>query len=267
MQPHAPMDDMNSKQKTPGEHEDRNAGRGADKNLPFGDSGKPDSEPGPEARLLSLAQAGDAEAQFRLSEMYQSGEEGVPFDFAESTRWVMAAAEQGHPLAQEFLGEVYYEGDGVEQDFEQAAKWFRAAARAGDPDAQFYLGRMYAREEADMEDDPDAEQWLTVAESVCCDANSHIFASLQGFYEDGTLPRPGEPKSFQGMRRAASIGVRMAQYDLGSAYLNGEGVERDEAEAAKWFRKAAMQGCRVSQLALGVIALGGTPMDHARSPG
>ena len=26
-----------------------------------------------------------------------------------------------------------------------------------------------------MEDDPDAEQWLTVAESVCCDANSHIF--------------------------------------------------------------------------------------------
>ena len=103
-------------------------------------------------RILSLARGGDPEAQFKLSEMYQSGDGRVPFDFAESTRWLIAAAEQGHTVAQELPGEAYYEGYGVEQDFEQAAKWLRAAAKKGNPDAQFQLGRMYARGEADMED-------------------------------------------------------------------------------------------------------------------
>ena len=253
------MDDMKNQRKAPEEYRNRNAGRGPDKGFPVGDSGKPDSEPGPD-RILSLARGGDPEAQFKLSEMYQSGDGRVPFDFAESTRWLIAAAEQGHTVAQEFLGEAYYEGDGVEQDFEQAAKWLRAAAKKGNPDAQFYLGRMYAREEADMEDDPDAERWIAVADSVCYDAKSHLFASLQGLFEDGTLPRPGEPESFHGLRRAAVAGQRAAQYVLGSAYLNGEGVERDEAEAAKWFRKAAMQGCRRSQAALGVMFLRGGGM-------
>ena len=247
---------MKSKQEAPGEHRSRNAGRGSDTDLPFGDGGRPDSEPGPEVRILSLARGGDPESQFKLSEMYQSGDGRVPFDFAESTRWLIAAAEQGHTTAQEFLGEAYYEGDGVEQDYEQAAKWFRAAAKVGDQDAQFYLGRMYARDEADMKDDPDAERWLAVADAVCCDPKSHLWASLMGLYEDGTLPKPGEPKSFHVLRRAAAVGMRVAHYELGCAYLNGEGVERDKAEAERWFRRAAVRGCRRSQVALGVMSRG-----------
>ncbi len=253
------MDDMKNQRKAPEEYGNRNAGRGPDKGSPVGDSGKPDSEPGPD-RILSLARGGDPEAQFKLSEMYQSGDGRVPFDFAESTRWLIAAAEQGHTVAQEFLGESYYEGDGVEKDFEQAAKWFKVAAKAGNLDARFHLGRMYARGEADMKDDPDGERWLAVADSVFYDYNSLFWASLMGLYDDGTLPRPDEPESFHWLRRAAVAGQRAAQYVLASAYLNGERVDLDKAEAAKWFRKAAIQGCKRSQAALGVMFLRGEGM-------
>ena len=34
----------------------------------------------------------------------------------------------------------------------------------------------------------------------------------------------------------------MAQFNLGGCYVVGEGVERDKAEAVKWFRLADDQG-------------------------
>jgi Sel1 repeat len=43
-------------------------------------------------------------------------------------------------------------------------------------------------------------------------------------------------------RAAAEQGNAQAQYDLGCRFFDGREVERDVAEAAKWFRKAAEQG-------------------------
>ena len=43
-------------------------------------------------------------------------------------------------------------------------------------------------------------------------------------------------------RLAADRGYAKAQYNLGCAHWNGEGVEEDKAEAIKWFRRAAQQG-------------------------
>ena len=45
----------------------------------------------------------------------------------------------------------------------------------------------------------------------------------------------------------------MAQFNLGGCYVVGEGVERDKAEAVKWFRKAAKQGYAEAQFSLGVL--------------
>ncbi len=43
-------------------------------------------------------------------------------------------------------------------------------------------------------------------------------------------------------RKAAEQGFADAQYNLGLAYLHGQGVKKDDQEAADWFRKAAEQG-------------------------
>ena len=46
---------------------------------------------------------------------------------------------------------------------------------------------------------------------------------------------------------AAQQGSAPAQYNLALLYLRGTGVERDEAEAARWMRSAADQGLVVAQ--------------------
>lgn len=43
-------------------------------------------------------------------------------------------------------------------------------------------------------------------------------------------------------RKAAEQGNPTAQYNLGTLYRDGEGVEQSDAEAVKWFRRAAEQG-------------------------
>ena len=63
-----------------------------------------------------------------LSEAVPERGEGVPQDDAEAVNWHLKAAEQGHALAQFYLGVSYERGEGVLQDTVQAHMWFNLAA-------------------------------------------------------------------------------------------------------------------------------------------
>jgi TPR repeat protein len=63
--------------------------------------------------------------------------------------------------------------------------------------------------------------------------------------------------SFELVKERAEAGNASAQAYLGVMYREGEGVEQDEREAAKWFRKAAYQGHALAQGSLAVMYLGG----------
>jgi uncharacterized protein len=60
-----------------------------------------------------------------------------------------------------------------------------------------------------------------------------------------------EETRFEETKAKAEKGDIEAQYALGVYYHLGEGVARNETEAAKWYRKAAEQGDATSQLFLG----------------
>jgi hypothetical protein len=68
-------------------------------------------------------------------------------------------------------------------------------------------------------------------------------------------------------RKAADQGNANAQYNLGVAYDNGEGVLKDEAEAVRWYRKAAEQGNSLAQynLAGAYINGEGVPKNEAEA--
>ncbi|MDA8000132.1 MAG: sel1 repeat family protein, partial [Alphaproteobacteria bacterium] len=108
-----------------------------------------------------LAEQGYVEAQNFLGRMYRYGE-GVAQSHETSAMWYERAddaslkgnyatalrewesfAEQGHALAQFFLGMMYREGVRVAQSYEDAAGWYRRAAEQGYAPAQFALGRSY----------------------------------------------------------------------------------------------------------------------------
>ena len=112
----------------------------------------------PLRQLRTVADEGDADAQFSLGLSYAKGE-GVPQDFAEAVRWTSMAAGQGHVAAQTNLGSAYYNGQGVARDLSNAAVWYRKAAEQGDARAQFSLGYMYAKGEGVPRDSAQAKDW------------------------------------------------------------------------------------------------------------
>jgi uncharacterized protein len=77
-----------------------------------------------------LADQGDATAQSRLGQMYESGQ-SVPQDYAEAVTWYRRAADQGFKIAQWLLGTMYQTGYGVQQDYVQAHMWYNLSAAQG----------------------------------------------------------------------------------------------------------------------------------------
>ena len=71
-------------------------------------------------------------------------------------------------------------------------------------------------------------------------------------YHNGEGVPKDEAEAAKWYRKAAEKGLASAQHNLGLCYDNGEGVPKDEAEAAKWYRKAAEQGYAEAQCDLGL---------------
>jgi TPR repeat protein len=119
---------------------------------------------GPLEGLRKTADQGNAQAQYRLGEMYDNGE-GVAADDAEAVKWYRRAAEQGHPGAQWQLGYKYEYGSGVAVDNVESIKWFRKAAEQGHGIAQFELAMRYHTGKGTAKDSVEAYNWVLLAET------------------------------------------------------------------------------------------------------
>lgn len=86
-------------------------------------------------RRFSQAKAGDPEACFSLGDDFDRGQNQLPKDSAEARRWFLAAAEAGHAEAAYRLGELLLIGLGGLKDRSAAMGWFRKAAAQGHPRA------------------------------------------------------------------------------------------------------------------------------------
>jgi uncharacterized caspase-like protein len=75
---------------------------------------------------LETAEAGDAQAQYYVGEIYEKGL-GVPPDYVQAAAWYRKAADQGLAQAQINLGFLCEKGLGVPQDSRQALEWYRKA--------------------------------------------------------------------------------------------------------------------------------------------
>jgi TPR repeat protein len=109
-----------------------------------------------------LAEQGHSLAQYFLGSMYEAGL-GVPEDDGEAVKWFRRAAEQGHAEAQTHLGVRYDLGWGVPEDDAKAVKWWRLAAEQGDTSAQLSLGLMYIFGKGVPEDFVQAYAWFNLA--------------------------------------------------------------------------------------------------------
>jgi hypothetical protein len=83
------------------------------------------------ADLQTLANQGDADAQWQLGLRYHNGE-GVAQSDSQAMLWFQMAAEQGHVTAQSALGAYYWVGRGVPRDLSKSYFWSEIAMAQGD---------------------------------------------------------------------------------------------------------------------------------------
>jgi hypothetical protein len=75
---------------------------------------------------MAAAEAGDAEAQVNVGEIFERGHGGQP-NYEAARIWYEKAAEQGNTRAQFNLGTLYEQGLGVAKDQVAALNWYRRA--------------------------------------------------------------------------------------------------------------------------------------------
>ena len=81
-------------------------------------------------------------------------------------------------------------------------------------------------------------------------ADAESLFNLGECYYNGEGVNKDAAEAVKWYREAAKQGNAVAQYRLGYFYLNGLGVNKDAAEAVKWYREAAEQGFKLAEEAL-----------------
>ena len=121
--------------------------------------------------IQASAQQGDADAQYELGSIYQSGA-GVARNAAQAEQWLNKAANQGHAKAQYALAMLYRGSDSPEA-LQRSITWQQKAAQSGYAEAQYGLGLLYANGQYVEQDPAQAQRWFQKAAS-----QGHVSAKL-----------------------------------------------------------------------------------------
>ena len=157
---------------------------------------------------------GSMDAQQALGELYQRGSSGYPRDPAMAAMWYTRASEQGSAASQSKLGRMLLAGEGVPQDKALGMHWLERSALQGHAPAEYTMG-------------------------LACQLGD---------------AKGGLEEAARWFLRAAKGGIRAAQYELGVAYINGDGVEPGMVElGAGWLQEAANGGHREAIKDLAVL--------------
>ena len=113
----------------------------------------------------SLAESGDARAQFFLGTSYMQGS-GVELDETIAVNWFKKSAEGGYDIGQYWYAFMLSRGRGVpEEDWKASMKWFLKAAKQGHAEALFSMGEIHESCRAGLDRDFDqAANWYRRAD-------------------------------------------------------------------------------------------------------
>lgn len=152
-------------------------------------------------------------------------------------------AEAGDIEAQHATAEAYFEGADIPEDFAQAISWYRKAAESGYADSACKLGWIYLSKLGLREDASEAAKWYDKAlASGSCDLGGvchELFQIADAYYFGKKGVSINYSEALRWCRLAVDGGRYEAAYMLGNMYAAGEGVPKDDVEAARWYHKTA----------------------------
>lgn len=169
------------------------------------------------------------------------------------------AAKNGDPLAANYLGDMYFDGNIVERDYTKAAEWYEEAVRNGSPLGHFNLGILYRyglgvrfdvekmfhhRKQAYAANVSAAAYYLGLSYSAGKDIDT---VQAEKYFEEAK--RNG---TIQYLTALAEKGHAKEQALLGVIYSTGE-LGQDYELALKWLRLSAESGNPIAQNCLGIV--------------
>jgi TPR repeat protein len=115
------------------------------------------------AATCIAAAGGKASAAFDLAGNYRTGFI-LEKDAAKAAALYQRAADQGLPVAQKVLGDLYADGAGVTRDFANACRWWGRAARQGESsEAERNYGKCYLTGTGVPQSEVEALTWWLIA--------------------------------------------------------------------------------------------------------
>jgi len=193
------------------------------------------------AQIRMHAESGDANAQYDLAWMYDTGgdDQILAKDVRKAAEWYEKAAVQGHAKAQTGLGLLYVSGQGIPQDYVKGVDWLQKAAAQGEAEAQLNLGWLYRDKKGIPEDPTKALQWW---QNAADRGFAHAQFILGVIYNNGEIVPKDVAKTIEYWKKAVMQGYPSAQLNLGTMYYLGNGVPKDVDRAANLWQKAAAFG-------------------------
>lgn len=106
----------------------------------------------------------------------------------------------------------------------------------------------------------DYQKALQILQPLAEQGNSQAQAMLGLMYDNGYGVNKDSAEAFKWYLKAAEQGIPVVQHDVGVKYFQGMGVAQNYQEAAKWWEQAANAGLSDSQFNLGLMYYRGLGM-------
>ena len=216
------------------------------------------------------AEKGFVKSMVLLGDMYKLGLHGVERDIIKAVEWYRKASLKGYGVASHHVGELYENGIGFHRDMNEAYAWFLKGAKQGYHHSQALVAKVY-KDGMSMSginvpsfkpDHESALYWFKIlAENGIlygqyqlgqCYLHSELGVkqNLDEAFKYYTLAAENEILDAMTVERQGNLAVMIygpdpitqSQYNLGTMYVNGQGVQKDIKQGGYWLEKAAENG-------------------------
>lgn len=194
--------------------------------------------------LLNDSDSDDPMIQEMIGYIYEYGI-GLEKDIPSALKYYELASSQGNSNAQYALGVLYYYGHEVTRDREKSKQYFELSASNGNPMSMYMLGFMYwfgygtdidyEKSESFFRASLDWMENASYQGSPTAQCNLGIFYSMK-FYNE-----PDYVKALELLQKSANQQNGEALNDLGIMFSFGEGVERNEDIAKRYYKESALE--------------------------
>lgn len=189
-------------------------------------------------------------------------------NYSKAIEWYQRGAEEQFPYAMVNLATMYKDGVGLEKDsekakalyerayrlhgenageaanligiiyynegkYDKAIEWYKKGSAEGFPYSMANLGGMYNDGTGVGKDIDIAKAWYMRAYDAHGDNAGDVANSIGSIYYDNEKYE----KAIEWFRKGAEGGSLASMFNLGLAYGNGNGVEKDIAKAIEWYEK------------------------------